>query len=126
MARTEDSSTGNDGGAVPAITSTIRSFFESIAGSTSDPTNPVVNGTTAKSAPFLARLLADIASQAPRLGENVALIHSLVDTKLFDGGIVDDRQYQVSQNSASQSQRTDDCPTVGEDPAVGCFTSGAI
>lgn len=101
MAPTKDSSPGNDGGPVPGISNTIKSFFESIAGSAPDPTNPVVNGTTTKSTPFLARLLADIASQAPRLGENVALIHSLVDTTLFDGGIVDDRQYQVSLTRAS-------------------------
>ena len=73
----------------------IKGFFESIAGSGSDPTNPVVNGASVESRPLLARLLADIASQAPRLGENAALIHSLVDTRLFDGGLVDDRQYQV-------------------------------
>ena len=77
------------------ISSAIRGFFESIAGSTPDPTNPVINGTSVQQRPFLARLLADIASQAPRLGENIGLIHSLVDTKLFDGGVVDDRQYQV-------------------------------
>lgn len=79
------------------VTSTIRGFFESIAGSTPDPTNPVINGATVQTRPFLARLLADIASQAPRIGENIGLIHSLVDTTLFDGGLVDDRQYQVRQ-----------------------------
>lgn len=77
------------------LTATIKGLFESIAGSAPDPTNPVINGATVQSRPFLARVLADIASQAPRLGENLGLIHSLVDTKLFDGGFVDDRQYQV-------------------------------
>ena len=77
------------------ITNTIKGFFESIAGSAPDPTNTVINGATVQSKPFLARVLADIASQAPRLGENIGLIHSLIDTKLFDGGLVDDRQYQV-------------------------------
>ncbi|KAG9780764.1 heme peroxidase, partial [Aureobasidium melanogenum] len=75
----------------------IKGFFESIAGSGSDPTNPVINGASVESRPLLARLLADIASQAPRLGENAALIHSLVDTRLFDGGLVDDRQYQMEK-----------------------------
>src|ERR1700748_1624593 len=73
------------------ITSTIKSFFESIAGSGSDPTNTVINGATVQSKPILARVLADIASQAPRVGENIGLIHSLADTTLFDGGLVDDR-----------------------------------
>jgi hypothetical protein len=77
------------------LTSSVRAFFESIAGSAPDPTNPVINGTAIQSRPFLARVLADIASQAPRLGEDIGLINSLVDTTLFDGGIVDDRQYQV-------------------------------
>jgi hypothetical protein len=79
------------------ITSTIRGFFESIAGSGSDPTNSVINGTTVQQRPFLARILADIASQAPRIGQNIGLIQSLADTTLFDGGIVDDRQYQMEK-----------------------------
>ncbi|EXJ55141.1 hypothetical protein A1O7_08066 [Cladophialophora yegresii CBS 114405] len=79
------------------ITSTIKGFFESIAGSGPDPTNTVINGATVQSKPLLARVLADIASQAPRIGENLGLIHSLVDTTLFDGGLVDDRQYQMEK-----------------------------
>ncbi|EXJ92051.1 hypothetical protein A1O3_00601 [Capronia epimyces CBS 606.96] len=79
------------------FTSTIKSFFERIAGSGSDPTNPVINGASIQSRPLLARLFADIASQAPRISENIGLIHSLVDTTLFDGGIVDDRQYQMEK-----------------------------
>lgn len=85
----------DDASAGSKLTATIKGLFESIAGSGADPTNPVINGATVQSRPFLARVLADIASQAPRLGENLGLIHSLVDTKLFDGGMVDDRQYQV-------------------------------
>ena len=77
------------------ITSTIKGFFESITGSAPDPTNTVINGATIQSKPFLARVLADIASQGSRIGDNIGLIHSLVDTTLFDGGLVDDRQYQV-------------------------------
>lgn len=87
--------------AASKLTSTIRGLFESIAGSSPDPTNPVINGASVQSRPFLARVLADIASQAPRLGENIGLIHSLVDTKLFDGGMVDDRKYQASVHSFS-------------------------
>ncbi|KIW60956.1 hypothetical protein PV05_01130 [Exophiala xenobiotica] len=86
-----------DNGTGVRITSTVKAFFESIAGSAPDPTNPVINGASVQSRPFLARVLADIASQAPRLGENIGLIHSLVDTKLFDGGLVDDRQYQMEK-----------------------------
>ncbi|KIW18357.1 hypothetical protein PV08_02645 [Exophiala spinifera] len=84
-------------GARAKVTSTVKAFFENIAGSGTDPTNPVINGASVQSRPFLARVLADIASQAPRLGENIGLIHSLVDTTLFDGGIVDDRQYQMEK-----------------------------
>jgi hypothetical protein len=85
----------NGQGPSSRIANSVRGFFESIAGSGSDPTNPVINGASVQERPFLARILADIASQAPRLGENLGLIHSLVDTKFLDGGIVDDRQYQV-------------------------------
>ncbi|KAJ9612991.1 hypothetical protein H2200_002932 [Cladophialophora chaetospira] len=86
-----------DAHAESKITSTIKGFFESIAGSGADPTNTVINGATVQSKPFLARVLADIASQAPRIGENLGLIQSLVDTTLFDGGLVDDRQYQMEK-----------------------------
>lgn len=115
------------GGAHPEskITYSIKSFFESIAGSTPDPTNPVINGATVQSKPFLARMLADIASQAPRIGENVGLIHSLVDTTLFDGGLVDDRQYQV-RNLFSQLRRVPANAYItpdGEDSAIGSFTA---
>ncbi len=85
----------DDARAESKITSTIKSFFESIAGSAPDPTNPVVNGATVQSKPFLARVLADIASQGSRIGDNLGLIHSLVDTTFLDGGLADDRQYQV-------------------------------
>ncbi|EXJ93786.1 hypothetical protein A1O1_02179 [Capronia coronata CBS 617.96] len=87
----------DEGVAGSRITGAIRGFFESIAGSGTDPSNPVINGASVQARPFLARLLADVASQAPRLGENIGLIHSLVDTTLFDGGLVDDRQYQMEK-----------------------------
>lgn len=96
MPSAQDFSNDRDGeSAGSKLTATIRGLFESIAGSAPDPTNPVTNGASVQSRPFLARVLADIASQAPRLGENIGLISSLVDTKLFDGGMVDDRMYQV-------------------------------
>ncbi|KIV87049.1 hypothetical protein PV11_02620 [Exophiala sideris] len=79
------------------VASTVKAFFESIAGTGSDPTNTVINGATIQSRPFLARMLADIASQVPRLGGDISLIHSLADTTLFDGGIVDDRKYQMEK-----------------------------
>ncbi|KIW81777.1 hypothetical protein Z517_04803 [Fonsecaea pedrosoi CBS 271.37] len=79
------------------ISTTIRSFFESIAGSNSASTSTVINGATVQSRPLLARVLADVASQAPRIGENLGLLGSLVDTTLFDGGLVDDRQYQMEK-----------------------------
>lgn len=88
-----------------SFSDTIKGFFESIAGNASNSANPVINGATVKSKPLLARVIADLASQAPRLGENAALFQSLIDTKLFDGGLVDDRQYQVSLRTMTSRTR---------------------
>lgn len=85
----------HNGVGVVKVATTIKAFFESITGTASDPTNTVINGATTQSKPLLAKVLTDIASQVPRLGEDISLIHSLADTTLLDGGIVDDRQYQV-------------------------------
>lgn len=75
----------------------VRGFFHRIAGSnTPDLTNPVINGTTTPETPFLTRLVADIESQKDRLGADAGLLSSLAHTTLLDGGIVDDRKYQVS------------------------------
>jgi len=79
------------------LTRSVKCLFERVAGSgLPDPTNPVINGATTTSKPFLRNLLADIVSQGSRLGENIGLVASLADTKLFDGGIVDDSKYEVS------------------------------
>ena len=105
------------------FTNTIKGLFETFAGSSPDPTNPVINGASVQSRPFLARVLADIASQAPRLGENIGLIHSLVDTKLFDGGLVDDRQYQVCKVLVVTCMMIDQEAPDGENPSVGCIAA---
>ena len=64
-----------------------------------DPTNPVVNGATAATTPkpALGNFFRGLASQSGRLGENIGLISSFVDTELFNGGYIDDRKYQVSR-----------------------------
>ena len=87
---------GADSG-IAALTRGVKKFVEGVAsGGAPDPTDPVINPTTTPSKPLLSRLIADIVSQVPRFGEDAGLVTSLVDTTLFDGGIVDDRQYQVS------------------------------
>ena len=64
-----------------------------------DPTNPVLFGAieATRPKPALGDFFRGIASQTGRLGENVGLISSFLDTELFNGGYVDDRKYQVRQ-----------------------------
>ena len=67
------------------------------AGGSSQPTSidPVINPATPQHRSFLRNLISDLASQGSRVGDDVALIASIADTKLFQGGLVDDRKYQV-------------------------------
>jgi hypothetical protein len=62
---------------------------------TTAPTNPVVNGATPQPRNFLRNLISDIASQGPRAGADISLIASLAETAVFDGGLADDKKYQV-------------------------------
>ena len=72
-------------------------------GSSSQPTSidPVINGATGQHRSFLRNLISDLASQAPRVGDDAALIASIADTKLFQGGLADDRKYQVCSGEQS-------------------------
>lgn len=63
-----------------------------------DPSNPVINGASGGQRSWLRNLIADIATQVPRIGANVDLLSSIADTKIFDGSIVNDRDYQVRQS----------------------------
>ncbi|KAK5938503.1 hypothetical protein PMZ80_009474 [Knufia obscura] len=73
----------------------LKGLFEKVAGRAPDPTYPVINGATAPPKPVLKDLIADVASQSGRWLSDVGLIGSLADTKLLDGGMVDDRKYQM-------------------------------
>lgn len=73
----------------------LKGIFEKVRGPTPDPTYPVLNGATTSSKPVLKNIIADIASQSGRWASNVGLVGSFADTKLLDGGMVDDRKYQM-------------------------------
>lgn len=73
----------------------LKGLFEKVAGKKPDPTYPVINGATVPPKPVLKDLLADLASQSGRWVSNIGLVGSLADTKWMDGGIVDDRKYQM-------------------------------
>src|SRR5271168_126439 len=77
------------------ISRSLRGLINSLTGSgASDPTNPVVNGATPPPKQFLRGLLSDVASQGGRLTQNLGLLASLAESTLFDGGLLDDKQYQ--------------------------------
>ena len=73
----------------------LKGILEKVGGTKPDPTYPVLNGATKPATPALKGMIADIASQGGRWISDVGLIGSLADTKLFDGGVVDDRKYQM-------------------------------
>ncbi|KAK5077874.1 hypothetical protein LTR64_003725 [Lithohypha guttulata] len=78
-----------------SISGFLKGIFEKVAGKAPDPTYPVINGATSNSRPVLKGFISDIASQSGRWVSDVGLIGSFADTKLFDGGVVDDRNYQM-------------------------------
>lgn len=79
------------------LTRSVRGIIERITSNGSpDPTNTVINGATTQSKPFLRNLFKDLQSQGSRLGENLGLVSSIADAAIFNGGLSDDRQYQVS------------------------------
>lgn len=94
----------------------FKGLFERVAGRTPDPTYPVINGATPPPRPVLKDLLSDFASQSGRWASNFGFLSSLTDTKLFDGGVVDDRKYQLEsiiQLAASLPAGSDTLNTLG-------------
>jgi hypothetical protein len=78
------------------LSKSIRSVVGRITGSGNDfEVSPVVNGASPAPRHFLSKLLSDAKSQGGRFTENLGLLASLAETKLFAGGLADDRKYQV-------------------------------
>lgn len=75
----------------------IRGVFSNMAGG--DQTNEVINGATPEPSNFLttaSRIYSTVSSQIPRLPENLGLAASIARTKLLNGGMTDDKKYEVS------------------------------
>ena len=80
-----------------ALSKSIRGAIGRLTGSGNDfEVSPVVNGASPAPRHFLTKLLSDVNSQGGRFTENFGLLASLAETKLFAGGLVDDKKYQVS------------------------------
>jgi hypothetical protein len=79
----------------------VKKMFQRITSTaTSDNDNSsVINGATPAPRRFFRNFLHDISSQDGRLGDNFSLLASFAESKLFSGGLLDDRQYQVSLKS---------------------------
>lgn len=75
----------------------IRGIFSNIGGG--DQSNEVINGATPEPSDLLSTAssaFTTLRSQLPRLPENVGLIASIARTKVFNGGVVNDKNYEVS------------------------------
>ena len=81
----------------------LKRMFDTNGGN--DPTNPVIQGATPAPHSFLRGLISDVASQGSRLSDNFGLLASLAKTELFKGGLADDRQYQVGNDSVPNASR---------------------
>jgi hypothetical protein len=80
-----------------SLSKSIRGVIGRVTGSGNDfEVSPVVNGASPAPKHFLSKLLSDVKSQGGRFTENFGLLASLAETKLFAGGLADDRKYQVS------------------------------
>lgn len=73
----------------------FKDLFDKVAGRSPDPSYPVINGATPSPRPMLKDLYSSLASQSGRWASNFGLLGSLSDTKFLDGGVVDDRKYQM-------------------------------
>lgn len=73
----------------------LKGIFEKVAGRKPDPAYPVLNGATPSPNPVVKNLFNDILSQSGRWSSNIGLAGSLADSKFLDGGVVDDRKYQM-------------------------------
>lgn len=90
----------------------IRGVIGSITGSGNDfEISPVVNGATPAPRHFLSKLLSDVKSQGGRFTENFGLLASLAETTLFEGGLADDRKYQVGATSIQERAAMVSIPT---------------
>lgn len=72
-------------------------MFERITSSADNDNSSVINGPTPPPRRFFRNFLRDISSQEGRLGDNFSLLASFAESKLFSGGLLDDRQYQIEQ-----------------------------
>ena len=73
----------------------VKKMFARITSTSDDDNSSVVNGATPQPRRFFRNFLRDISSQGGRLGDNFSLLASFAESKLFSGGLLDDRQYQV-------------------------------
>jgi hypothetical protein len=89
------------------LSKSIRDAIGRLTGSGNDfEVSPVVNGASPAPRHFLTKLLSDVKSQGGRFTENFGLLASLAETKLFAGGLADDKKYQVSVKTLSYSSFT--------------------
>jgi hypothetical protein len=87
------------------VSKSIRGVISRVTGSGNDfEVSPVVNGASPAPRHFLSKLLSDVKSQGGRFTENFGLLASLAETKLFAGGLADDRKYQVGATRLSHTQ----------------------
>jgi hypothetical protein len=81
------------------LSKSIRDVIGRVTGSGNDfEVSPVVNGASPAPRRFLSKLLSDVKSQGGRFTENFGLLASLAETKLFAGGLADDKKYQVGRH----------------------------
>jgi hypothetical protein len=73
----------------------VKKMFARITSNSDNDNSSVVNGATPPPRRFFRNFLRDISSQGARLGDNFSLLASFAESKLFSGGLLDDRQYQV-------------------------------
>ena len=66
----------------------------------------IVNGTSPPKKSMISRLIRDLTSQRGRLGADFDLLSSLRDAEL-NGGMVDDRKYQVCTSVESHQVTAD-------------------
>ena len=94
--RSRSSSPVSDGG-LANVSASVKSMFGRITSTsnTDSDNSSVINGATAPPRRFFRNFIRDISSQGGRLGDNFSLLASFAETKLFSGGLLDDRQYQV-------------------------------
>lgn len=98
----------------------IRGMFSNIGGG--DQTREVINGATPEPSSFLStasNAFSTLSSQLPRLPEDVGLLTSIARTKLFNGGVVDDKRYEVSAGKTRAKRALPNiCPSSTTSPST--------